>query len=310
MTRRIEWPHQKEFAFTIFDDTDNAKLEDVRLVYDFLLDLGIRTTKSVWVLDPQEKPRIGGANWRDQEYLDYCLELADRGAEIALHNVSAGHNLRKESFEGFERFENLIGSPPRSFANHADNRENIYWGEKRLSGLYKKMFRRLSGNSGFEGEKEDSPFFWGDICKKNIQYVRNFVFEELNTLKADRFTPYHDSKKPYVNRWFSSANANDVNTFNQNITRESLDKLEREKGYSIVYTHFCSFVKNGQLDASFAETMKYLSSRPGWFVPVSDLLDYVEEQRGEVSLTSFQRFKIESKWFSEQIIKQIKQRIS
>lgn len=46
----IPWPDGKRFAFTIFDDTDHQTLENVPPVYDFLSDLGLRTTKSVWPL--------------------------------------------------------------------------------------------------------------------------------------------------------------------------------------------------------------------------------------------------------------------
>ena len=45
---KIEWPNGHDFAFTVFDDTDNATLHNVRPVYKFLLDLGLIMTKSVW----------------------------------------------------------------------------------------------------------------------------------------------------------------------------------------------------------------------------------------------------------------------
>lgn len=298
---RIDWPDQKLFAFTIFDDTDNARLEDVRIVYDFLLELGFRTTKSVWVLDPDEEPRIGGENLTNRQYLDYCLELARRGVEIALHNVSAGHNLRGVTEEGIRILNDYLDRPLKSFANHADNKENIYWGGKRLSGMYRRLFEIIGGKAIFEGDDESSPYFWGDLCKKNIQYVRNFVFEDINTLKKDPFTPYYDSRRPYVNRWFSSSNASEVHVFNKNVTRESLLQLEEEGGGSILYTHFCSFVKNGRLNREFVNTMEYLANRPGWFVPVSEMLDYLEGIQGKRDISPYERFELETKWFAEQV---------
>ena len=48
MSERIRWPDGKDFAFTIFDDTDCATYATVRDVYAFLRDCGLRTTKSVW----------------------------------------------------------------------------------------------------------------------------------------------------------------------------------------------------------------------------------------------------------------------
>ena len=50
-TRTTMLPDGKRFAFTVFDDTDSATLENVRGVYALLAELGFRTTKSCWVVD-------------------------------------------------------------------------------------------------------------------------------------------------------------------------------------------------------------------------------------------------------------------
>ena len=47
MRNKIVWPQGKKFAFTIFDDTDLSKPGNYEVVYDFLRDLGFKTTKSV-----------------------------------------------------------------------------------------------------------------------------------------------------------------------------------------------------------------------------------------------------------------------
>ena len=49
MYPKISWPNNKQFAFTIFDDTDRANLKDIQSVYEFLDELDFKTTKSVWV---------------------------------------------------------------------------------------------------------------------------------------------------------------------------------------------------------------------------------------------------------------------
>ena len=36
MNSKIKWPEGKDFAFTIFDDTDDSTLENVKDVYAFL----------------------------------------------------------------------------------------------------------------------------------------------------------------------------------------------------------------------------------------------------------------------------------
>ncbi len=45
----VKWPLNKEFAFTIIDDTDNSNLENVETIYEYLKSKNIKTTKTVWV---------------------------------------------------------------------------------------------------------------------------------------------------------------------------------------------------------------------------------------------------------------------
>ncbi len=302
---KFNWPQNKKFAFTIFDDTDNANLENVKIVYDFLVDLGILTTKSVWVNEPEKEPKIGGVNLTDLAYRKYVQELHNKGVEIGLHNVSASHNTSEQSKLGLERFNEIFGNYPSSFANHAYNKENIYWGSKRLSGIFSKIYAALTSQRTFYGEDRHSPYFWGDLVKQHIRYTRNFVYENINTAQADPYTPYLDEKKPYVNCWFSSANGSNVKIFNKNFTKASIDDLERAGGYCIVYTHFCSFVKDGKLDEKFVETMRYLATKEGWFVPVTELLDFLRETKGVTKLRGFRRFYLEGKWLFEQISKRV-----
>ena len=53
MHPKISWPNNKQFAFTIFDDTDRANLKDIQLVYKCLDELGFKTNlfdmSSPWV---------------------------------------------------------------------------------------------------------------------------------------------------------------------------------------------------------------------------------------------------------------------
>ena len=43
MHRKINWPNNKKFAFTIFDDTDRSNLKDSQLIYNCLDNLGFKT---------------------------------------------------------------------------------------------------------------------------------------------------------------------------------------------------------------------------------------------------------------------------
>ena len=269
------WPGNRDFAFTIFDDTDNALLEDVIAVYDVLLQAGIKTTKSVWMFDSIGKSRIGGISCANEKYCQYVKSLKNNGFEIALHNVSSSHSNRAQVIEGFNLFRKYFDEDPQSFANHADNRENLYWGADRLSGFRKFLYKIFARNHSFSGHEPGSEWFWGDIAEDRLKYVRNFMFEELNTQKMDPFTPYRDLSKPFVNYWFSSSNAENIDVFKRNVTKEAIDRLEKEGGYTILYTHFCTFAKNGRPDPYFTEIVDYLKGKNGWYVPVSTLLDYL-----------------------------------
>jgi len=82
------WPQGKRFAFTIVDDTDQSTVENVGPVYDFLSELGLRMTKTIWPIAPLGPPRTVGQPLEDPDYRRWVLELKDQGFEIALHGAS------------------------------------------------------------------------------------------------------------------------------------------------------------------------------------------------------------------------------
>ncbi|MGA2255753.1 MAG: hypothetical protein ABSG53_13995, partial [Thermoguttaceae bacterium] len=127
MSDRIHWPDGKQFAFTVFDDTDSATLENVAPVYGLLNDLGFRTTKSCWPLggDP-EKGFNAGQSCEDADYARWLVDLQSRGFEIAWHNSSWDARPRKDIITAFERFATLFHHDPESGANHSDG-EALYW---------------------------------------------------------------------------------------------------------------------------------------------------------------------------------------
>jgi hypothetical protein len=90
--RAIIFPEGKRFAFTIVDDTDMATLERNRPVYEVLHRYGLRTTKTVWVLDATETdhPPNAGDSLNDPDYRAFIQDLRGKGVEIALHGVRGG----------------------------------------------------------------------------------------------------------------------------------------------------------------------------------------------------------------------------
>ena len=96
MQPKIPWPNNKQFAFTIFDDTDRANLKDNQLVYQCLNELNFKTTKSVWMTDGNKLTKDSGVTCDDKIYLNWLLELKNKGFEIGYHNTTYHSSYRKE----------------------------------------------------------------------------------------------------------------------------------------------------------------------------------------------------------------------
>jgi hypothetical protein len=299
---KIAWPSGKDFAFTIFDDPDLDSVENVAALYSFLGDLGLRTTKAVWPTKGALTPRVGGATCADEQYLKWIINLKEQGFEIALHNVTYHTSTREETQCGIERFHRLFGHYPHSMANHTGCLESIYWGNERLSGVHRRMYDLLhvlsnQGKAISEGHIESSPHFWGDVCKQKIKYVRNFVFGDINTLRVCPTMPYHDPARPYVNYWFAASEGPSVRVFNETLSERNQDRLVRERGACIMYSHLASgFLENGMLNRRFKNLMERMSRMNGWFVPVHTLLDFLLEARGSRSISQRERHSMERKW--------------
>ena len=306
MQPTILWPNNKRFAFTIFDDTDRANLNDNKLVYQYLDELNFKTTKSVWVTEGNKKQEGHGITCGDKEYLYWLLELKSKGFEIGYHNTTYHSSFSQEIDKGLKQFVKMFNQNPKVMANHSDNEENIYWGAHRLSGFRKVIYNiltRLRKNKFYKGHDETSNYFWGDLCKEYITYVRNFVFLDINTLKNCPFMPYHDPTKPYVNYWFASSEGNNVKMFNRCISDVNQDRLEEEGGACIMYTHFADgFCENGKLSDKFKKQMNRLSKKDGWFVPTSTLLDFLKTKNIIQLINSKQRTRLEWKWLFDKLV--------
>jgi hypothetical protein len=302
MTNSLRWPDGKDFAFTIFDDPDLDTVHNVRTVYSFLGDLGLRTTKAVWPIRGGARPYVGGTTCEDRDYLQCMRVLQEKGFEIALHNVTYHTSIREETSRGLDVFRQLFGHYPFSMANHTGCSESIYWGRARVSGTQRVIYDLLRlkpdrHNSFFQGHIENSPLFWGDLCQAKIKYVRNFALSDINTLKACPAMPYRDPARPYVNYWFAASEGPSLTSFNKTLSEANQDRLASEGGACIIYTHLASgFVERGKLNGRFKSLMERISSMNGWFVPVHTLLDYILQVRGEHTITRAERIHLERKW--------------
>jgi hypothetical protein len=285
------YPDGKNFAFSITDDPDFSKRWKIRQVYWFLDSIGIKTTMAVWVKKPERSngvPDVAGDYFYGQtcenpKYLAFIKSMQQRGFEIALHTVSGGNDPRESTIEGYETFKTMFGHYPKINIMHAENLENIYWGgnviENRLL-RYLAAFLYPKTKLPFGGEDPDSPYYWGDVLKAKTKYVRLWGTEDINTLKFDPRMPYHNPKTPYVNYWFSFSDGYSPAIFSKMLSSENIQRLEKERGTCIAYTHFASGFarkdKTGKrvVDPEFKQRMTELSKhKEGWFVPVSTILD-------------------------------------
>ena len=308
MSKNIKWPNNKKFAFTIIDDTDNSTIENIKPIYDFLHKNKILTTKTVWVYESRD--HFTGSTLQDEEYLNFAKSLMSQGFEIQLHNVGSGSFNREEIIRGIELFHEKMGYYPSMHINHSSNPDNIYWGYKRYSFIFKNLMKLVFGKKRqFYGDDSESKHFWGDIHKKHIKWTRNRVFNSINTLKVDSKMPFKEKSKPYANYFFSSSDGHTVEEFNNLISRENIDRLEKEGGLCIVYTHFASGFLNedGTINEDFKSKIEYLAGKNGWFVPTSEVLDYLLEDKNKNHYASaFYTFKLDFKWFIQRVIKKVK----
>jgi hypothetical protein len=275
-------------------------------VYAFLGDLGFRTTKSVWTLPGGGPPSpLGGATCAEPAYVDWLLRLRDQGFEIGYHNATFHSSVRADTARALDRFAELFGHDPRAMANHARCREGIYWGTARVSGLHRVAYDALTlgrQRGRFRGHVPGDPFFWGDLCRRRVRYVRNFSFAEVNTLAACPFMPYHDPARPYVQYWYASSEGGSVLPFNRTLSEANQDRLEEEGGACIMYTHFAKgFGGGGAPQRRFRALMSRLARKNGWFVPVSRLLDHLLAVKGHHSLAAAERRRLERRWLLHKV---------
>lgn len=279
------FPNGARFAFTIVDDTDVATVDNVRPIYRLLERLGMRTTKTVWPVGCPEGSRnfSESETLEDDRYREFVVDLARRGFEITWHGATMESSKRERTVRALERFEEILGEPPRIHINHSHNRENIYWGSGRLDSWFiRRVFERVAGRPGsyFLGAVESSEYFWGDLCSRHITYGRNLTTSDINTAKFNPSMPYRDPRRPLIPWWFSASDAEDGHEFNQLLAPEHQERLEREGGFCIVATHLGKdYTVNGEVNPRTVELLEMLSKRRGWFPTVGQLLDWLRARR-------------------------------
>jgi hypothetical protein len=305
----MTWPNGHKFAFTVVDDTDFASVDNVAPVYALLAELGMRTTKTAWMFRGEGPPVDGGATCEEPEYRDWLIKLQQQGFEIAFHNAAPCTSRRELTSLALAKFHELFGPAPVLFCNHVSNRENLYWGDARLSAWRRLVYNwatRGKRRNTSRGHLEGDPLFWGDLCQEHVRYVRSFVFDNLDALTLCPELPYHDRTRPYVNFWFTSADGGTLERFLARFTVQRLQRLEQTGGLCIAYVHFAEgFAENGRAQREFRKRLEFLASLDGWFVPASVALDHLRQGASteERTISPERLHRLERRWLVEKLFK-------
>lgn len=313
MKTKLEYPEGAEFAFTILDDTDDTTVEKGRPVYDLLKEAGLRTTKTVWAFDNNvgnHEAYLGGETLENPEYLKWVHQLSRDGFEIAFHNASMGTSYRQDTIKALDFIEKEFGKAVQLHCNHGQNRENIYWGADRYSSyLPNKIMHALYNHYkrlNFEGHIPGSPYYWSDIATERLSYMRAFAYSRLNGMKILPGKPFKDPRKKNTPYLFNTADAGHVYAFNKMVNPRSLDRLHKQGGWAIVSTHLGKhFFRDGKLNSEFEKTIRYLSDKPGWYVPASELLDFIRMKQGVSEVNTFERAFMEYSHILDRLFKRI-----
>jgi hypothetical protein len=309
--RRLRFPGGARFAFTVMDDTDVATVDNVRPIYRLLESLGMRTTKTVWPVRCEE----GSANFSlsetldDPHYRDFVVDLKARGFEIAFHGATMETSTRERTARALDRFRSTFGAPPRVHANHSFNRDNLYWGAGRFDNaalrlLYRVAFRQAP--DFYQGHLPESPYWWGDLCVEQIDYVRNLTFADINLLRVNPSMPYRDPSRPYVRWWFSATDAEDVHEFNNLLQPRRQQRLETDGGVCIVATHFGKgFSRDGRPHPETERLLRLLAARKGWFPPVGELLDWLRSYRETDGLPVDEWRRMQWRWARDLLMRRL-----
>jgi hypothetical protein len=279
----LPFPPDRQCAIAITDDTDFFQLETTGPVYALLDSLGLRVTKTTWVFDaPGRSPRQTGLSLADGRYRSWLLGEIPRGHEITLHSPSAGDDTRQRILAAYDTLATVLGHRPRLDIFHSTNREAFYWGAARFpSSILRVLLRRLV-HGGFAGHDPSSPYYWLDISRSLVRYIRTYTFNDVNTLRINPSMPYLDSRTPDAPFWFASSNGRTEREFVTLLSPGNVARLKAQHGACVVYTHLgVGFSRPGPgpgpgrvVAPEVGALLRRVGEDPGVeFVPAGELLD-------------------------------------
>jgi hypothetical protein len=107
-----------------------------------------------------------------------------------------------------------------------------------------------------------------------------------------------------VQRWFSTCFGLTPDNADTLFSTAQIERWKSSGALVIFMVHFAHrFARNGILNQAFQRGFERLAGSNGWFAPVSDILDFVENQRGVHSLNKAQAVQLELRWARDMAVK-------
>jgi hypothetical protein len=279
-------PYPFEAGFAITDDTDGASFESVKIVYDYLRQVGLVTTKTVWAFPPVDgcgipnlpQAALRGVTLQDPSYLHYCKDLNRCGFEIGLHGASAGNNKRDQILRAFDMMNSYFRCEG-TYICHAKCADNPYWEEKVIAGGMRHALLKLLCRHTCCGELPGSEYFWGDICLQHVKQIRLYHTRALNTLGANPSMPFFDPAKPFVRGWFSATRG----SFMDCTSDRALAALKRDNGCTVLAQHLHQYADMAAKSpaAPFREAAERLAAEKSiWVASAAAIMNRLRAVQG------------------------------
>ena len=272
---------ERSCVIAVTDDTDFFEFDNTAPVYALIDSLGLRVTKTVWAFDHEDHPPSrAGLSLEEPQYLAWVMSERERGHEVILHSATAGDDVREITLAAHAMLEELLGEPTRMVIFHSTNLEAFYWGSERLPNpVLRYLYRLRGGRREYLGDDKGSPYYWIDVSRDLVRYVRGYTTNDINTLRLNPSMPYEDSWTPGAPLWCASSNGRLGEEFRTLMAQENVERLKREQGASIVYTHFArGFTESGErgprVVPELRETLVRCGTDPAVeFAPAGEVLD-------------------------------------
>lgn len=268
----LPFPVSKSCALSITDDTDFFQFRTTKPVYDLLNRFGARVTKTVWVFDdPGSSPEKEGLSLVNETYREWVEEQHRRGHEITLHTAGPGDDTRAQTLAAYDSLRSLLGGAyPRLDIFHSDNLEAFYWGADRLPSPLLRWLYAGRRQRRFEGSDPESPYYWVDVSRQRIRYVRTYTFNDIDTWAVNPSMPYEDPATPGAPLWFASSNGRWGDDFVRLVRPENIGALKRAHGVSVIYVHLATGFDTPEAMAAMA---RCAGDPEIEFVPAGEVLD-------------------------------------